>query len=150
MHPDPHDSGEKDLELGPPQNEPQATDFAERAFRSASISASSNTSSYTSSLETDGGQDFLSRVQTAQTQQSAAGGLERNITALSRIATQRSQHDATVGAGPTLRRRPTSPLPEFGGGKSMPPPLPERELFVVEFAGVKDSLHPQNWSSKRK
>ncbi|KAJ6030079.1 hypothetical protein N7499_012497 [Penicillium canescens] len=39
----------------------------------------------------------MTRVQTAQTQRDA--GLERHPTALSRIATQHSQHNATVGAG---------------------------------------------------
>ncbi|KAL4870635.1 hypothetical protein BDV12DRAFT_184266 [Aspergillus spectabilis] len=74
-------------------------------------------------------------------------GLERHPTALSRIATQRSQHTATVGA---LRSRPSiKPLPEFGAGKPYPPPLPEKEEYVVEFAGPDDPLHPQNWPTRK-
>jgi DHA1 family multidrug resistance protein-like MFS transporter len=42
------------------------------------------------------------------------------------------------------------PLAEFGAGKPYPPPLPEREEYVVEFAGPDDPLHPQNWSIKKK
>ena len=147
-----HDLEEKDVELDTDElhHQPQATDFAERAFRSPSISTSNDTSSYTSSTETNANQDFISRVQTAQTQQSAGGGgLENNLTALGRIATIRSQHSATVGAGPALRR-PKSPLPEFGGGKPLPPPLPEREMYVVDFVGVDDPTHPQNWSVGKK
>ena len=75
--------------------------------------------------------------------------LERNLTALSRIHTQRSQHSATVGRGPKSRDFGT-PLPEFGGGKSYPPPLPEREEYVVEFDGELDPLHAMNWPLKKK
>ncbi|KGY14591.1 hypothetical protein PABG_12545 [Paracoccidioides brasiliensis Pb03] len=57
--------------------------------------------------------------------------LERHPTALSRIATQRSQHSATVGAG--LRPHPSrKTLPPFGAGKPYPPPLPEREEYFKE------------------
>lgn len=91
--------------------------------------------------------DFMSRVQTATSQWET--GLERHPTALSRIATQRSQHIATVGAGVKLRPI-TKPLPEFGAGKPYPPPLPAREEYVVEFAGPDDPLHPQNWSTSKK
>ncbi|EFW19866.1 hypothetical protein D8B26_003635 [Coccidioides posadasii str. Silveira] len=75
--------------------------------------------------------------------------LERHPTALSRIATQRSQHSATVGAS-FRSRTPKGPLPAFGAGKPYPPPLPEKEEYVVEFDGPDDPLHPQNWSMKRK
>ncbi|WEW55571.1 hypothetical protein PRK78_001002 [Emydomyces testavorans] len=75
--------------------------------------------------------------------------LEQHPTALSRIATHRSQHSATVGAG-VRSRVPKGPLPAFGAGKPYPPPLPEKEEYVVEFDGPDDPLHPQNWSMKRK
>ena len=91
--------------------------------------------------------DFMSRVQTATSQWET--GLERHPTALSRIATQRSQHIATVGAGVKLRPI-TKPLPEFGAGKPYPSPLPAREEYVMEFAGPDDPLHPQNWSTSKK
>ncbi|KAL2819933.1 major facilitator superfamily domain-containing protein [Aspergillus cavernicola] len=71
--------------------------------------------------------DRMSRMQTAQTQ--PGYGLELHPTAISRIATQRSQHSATVAA---LRSRPSrKPLPEFGAGKPYPPPLPEKEEVLV-------------------
>ncbi|KAF2172926.1 hypothetical protein M409DRAFT_62578 [Zasmidium cellare ATCC 36951] len=79
--------------------------------------------------------------------------LERHPTALSRIQTGRSQHSQTVGA--SLRSRTTSrhtkqPLPNFGAGKPFPPPLPDREEYVVEFDGPNDPLHAQNWPLKKK
>ncbi|KAL4963195.1 MFS transporter [Aspergillus stella-maris] len=90
--------------------------------------------------------DRMVRTQTAQTH--PGYGLERHPTALSRIATQRTQHSATVG---TLRTRTSrKPLPEFGAGKPYPPPLPEREEYVVEFAGPDDPMHPQNWPTRKK
>ena len=75
--------------------------------------------------------------------------LERHPTALSRIETHRSQHSATVGRTATSRSA-KKPLPRFGGGKEYPPLLPEREEYVVEFDGVDDPLHPQNWPMKKK
>lgn len=84
---------------------------------------------------------------------------ERNPEAISRIETHRSQHAGTVGArldGPsrltkTLSRRKTEkPLSEMGAGKPYPPPLPDREEYVVEFMGVDDPLHAQNWPMKKK
>ena len=79
-------------------------------------------------------------------------GLERHPTALSRIETHRGQHGATVGASLTSRTlsRQTKPLPAFGAGKAYPPPLPDREEYVVEFDGPHDPLHPQNWPFSKK
>jgi MFS transporter, DHA1 family, multidrug resistance protein len=75
--------------------------------------------------------------------------LERHPTELSRIATQRSQHSATVGR--TLKSRDSRrPLPAFGAGKPYPPPLPSQEQYVVEFDGPDDPMHAQNWPLKRK
>lgn len=77
--------------------------------------------------------------------------LERHPTELSRIHTARSQHDNTVGRGPRSKSRDSGkPLPAFGGGKSLPPPLPDREAYVVEFEGPDDPYHPQNWPLKKK
>ena len=79
--------------------------------------------------------------------------LERHPTALSRIQTSRTQASYTIAA--SLRSRTTTrqskkPLPNFGGGKPFPPPLPEREEYVVEFDGPTDPLHAQNWPLKKK
>lgn len=104
---------------------------------------SSSLGSISSSSSSDGAvEPIMSRIQTSYT-------LERHPTALSRIATQRSQHSGTVGA--TLRSRASNkPLPPFGAGKSYPPPLPAKEAYVVEFDGPDDPLHPQNWPTKKK
>ncbi|KAI5286267.1 hypothetical protein KEM54_006920 [Ascosphaera aggregata] len=88
--------------------------------------------------------EHLSRTSTRQT-------LDNDITALSRIATQRSQHTGTVGADPkSLSREESRPLPPFGRGKPYPPPLPSSDEYVVEFDGPNDPLHPQNWGSMKK
>jgi DHA1 family multidrug resistance protein-like MFS transporter len=112
-----------------------------------------------SSSSSSSGTEGIRRLDTATgmsrlaTQKDNPGVLERNATAMSRIQTQRSQHSATVGAGlksRTLRTETRKPLPAFGGGKEYPPPLPEREEYVVEFDGVDDPLHAQNWPAKKK
>ena len=72
--------------------------------------------------------------------------LDRHPTSLSRIQTQRSQHEGTVG-GRSLKshtRESRKPLPNFGGGKPYPPNLPEREEYVVEFDGPDDPYHPHS------
>lgn len=85
---------------------------------------------------------------------------ERNPEALRRIETHRSQHQQTVGTrtapstsriSSTLsRRRTEKPLPSLGAGKPYPPLLPDREEYVVEYDGVDDPLHAQNWPMKKK
>ncbi|KAK5675521.1 hypothetical protein LTS10_011965 [Elasticomyces elasticus] len=116
---------------------------------SAEITASSVSSA--SSGESIERQEIgVSRVSTVH---EAAFDLERHPTALSRIQTQRSQHSQTIGASLRSRtntRNSKKPLPEFGAGKPYPPPLPEREEYVVEFTGADDPLHAQNWPLKKK
>lgn len=87
------------------------------------------------------------------TQRDDVSDLERHLTALSRIQTGRSQHSNTIGVGlrsRTTTRQSKTPMPNFGGGKPFPPPLPEREEYVVEFDGPDDPLHAQNWPLKKK
>ncbi|KZF25574.1 MFS multidrug transporter [Xylona heveae TC161] len=111
------------------------------------IPTSSSTSSSSSSARGNV-QATMSHVPT-QGDQLDRDQLEREQTALSRIHTQRSQHSGTVGK--SLRSRMSQkPLPEFGGGKSYPPPLPAKEEYVVEFTGVDDPLHAQNWPFRKK
>ncbi|KAF2182138.1 major facilitator superfamily [Zopfia rhizophila CBS 207.26] len=109
----------------------------------ASTSSSSSSSSASSVAERDVG---MSRL---PTQRDEVVDLERHPTALSRIQTIRSQHSATVGAS-LKSRQSRKPLPEFGAGKPYPPPLPAREEYVVEFDGVDDPLHAQNWRLRKK
>lgn len=104
--------------------------------------------------------DTTGALSRTPTQHETDHDLERHPTALSRIHTHRSQHSATVGAGAglgggigvfrTRSSKASKPLPAFGGGKPYPPPLPEREEYVVEFDGPDDPLHPQNWHMKKK
>ena len=84
-----------------------------------------------------------------RTQNDNPQAVERIATAMSRIETQRTQHSATVGAA-GKRRKSLAPLPAFGAGKPYPPPLPEREEYVVEFDGADDPLHAQNWPLRKK
>lgn len=73
--------------------------------------------------------------------------LDRHPTAVARIEHHRLQHMQTVGSRKT---KEGIELPEFGGGKPYPPPLPEREEYVVEFSGHDDPRHPQNFPFKKK
>lgn len=139
------------------------------ARRSSSVSSSSSTSSSSTvpqlqEIRTHHESSGRGRRDTV----SSAGGVsgilyrhptERDPEAISRIETHRSQHAGTVGArttGPsritrTLSRRKTEkPLSEMGAGKPYPPPLPDREEYVVEFMGADDPLHAQNWPMKKK
>ena len=108
-----------------------------RTHTASSTATSLISSSDASGVERDGD---MSRL---PTQRDDVVDLERHPTALSRIYTQRSQHSETVGG--TLKSRTSrKPLPAFGAGKAYPPPLPEREQYVVEFDGFDDPLHAQN------
>ncbi|KAL6852911.1 hypothetical protein ACO1O0_007459 [Amphichorda felina] len=130
---------EAEREASAERYEHRASEEIERVLSASS--ASSSTSSHHSVL-----QHQMSRITTQN-------DLERHPTALSRIATQRSQHQSTVGSGLRSRvstRADRKPLPPFGAGKPYPPPLPEREEYVVEFDGLKDPLHSQNWPLRKK
>ena len=133
---------------------------------STSSSASSRTSEQGARLEeirTARSTNTRPRGFTDSTQQSSGTILQRHPTerhpvALTRIETHRSQHAGTVGASQVpsrlsrtiTRRRTEKPLPNIGAGKPFPPPLPEREEYVVEFDGHDDPLHAQNWPMKKK
>ena len=89
------------------------------------------------------------REEMAISQANTQRDLERHPTELSRIETHRTQHSGTVGRTITSRKS-KKPLPNFGGGKEYPPPLPAQEEYVVEFDGPDDPMHPQNWPLKKK
>ncbi|KAJ5176422.1 Major facilitator superfamily multidrug transporter FLU1 [Penicillium canariense] len=136
-----------DLEKGsaPPRPTSSLSQSVNReAYHSDSVS-STEAPSVSSSQDAF---DCLFQVQTVQSHHGA--GLERHPTALERIATQRSQHNATVGAGRKQKWEEAGPLPDFGAGKPYPAPLPDKEEYVVEFAGRDDPLHPQNWPTSKK
>jgi DHA1 family multidrug resistance protein-like MFS transporter len=117
----------------------RGSDEIERVASNISTSTSSSHGSQSRSRPTAAG---MSRTPTQH-------DLERNPTMLSRIETARSQHSGTVGRSLTSRKS-KKPLPAFGAGKPYPPPLPNREDYVVEFDGPDDPLHAQNWPLKKK
>lgn len=89
------------------------------------------------------------RTRVGMSRVSTQADLERHPTELSRIATARSQHTATVGRS-LKSRESKKPLPAFGAGKDYPPQLPAREEYVVEFDGPGDPYHSQNWPFRKK
>jgi DHA1 family multidrug resistance protein-like MFS transporter len=106
------------------------------------------TSSSASSGSSDRGSVFR---RTNMSRISTQNDLERHPTALSRIATQKSQHVNTVGGSVrTESRASRKPMPAFGGGKPYPPLLPAQDEYVVEFDGPDDPLHAQNWPLRKK
>ncbi|KAJ4367563.1 hypothetical protein N0V83_007147 [Neocucurbitaria cava] len=118
----------------------------EEIARTTTMSSIATTSTSSSDASEPAREGTMSRL---PTQRDDTVDLERHATALSRIETQRTQHSQTVGG--SVRSRPSrKPLPGFGAGKPYPPPLPEREAYVVEFDGVDDPLHAQNWPLKKK
>ncbi|KAF2439556.1 MFS general substrate transporter [Karstenula rhodostoma CBS 690.94] len=151
---------------------PHAKETEEVASRRSSSASSSSSTSSSSTTHTPGLEEIRThnassargRRDTFSTVGAGSGILyrhptERNPEALSRIETIRSQHAGTVGARPTgpsritrtlSRRRTEKPLSEMGANKPYPPPLPDREEYVVEFMGVDDPLHAQNWPMKKK
>ncbi|KAG8528107.1 uncharacterized protein KY384_007023 [Bacidia gigantensis] len=108
--------------------------------RQSTASGSSSSSSSSASVI---------REEMAMAQVNTRPDLERHPTAISRIETHRTQHSGTVGRTVTSRAS-KRPLPNFGGGKEYPPPLPAQEEYVVEFDGPDDPLHPQNWPLSKK
>ena len=139
------DSFDRDLEkaerdASPERFPPRKPEEIEHLQRN--VTASSTLTGSTSSRQVVREEMGMSRVNTQR-------DLERHPTALSRIHTQRSQHVGTVGRS-LKSRESRKPLPEFGAGKSYPPPLPSQEEYVVEFDGPQDPLHPQNWPMRKK
>jgi MFS transporter, DHA1 family, multidrug resistance protein len=125
-------------EASPRRYNGRQSDEIERVLSASSVStSSSDATSVRRTVNRDPTADGMSRVSTQ-------ADLERHPTELSRIHTARSQHSATVGR--SLRGRESrKPLPAFGAGKPFPPPLPDREEYVVEFDGPDDPMHAQNW-----
>jgi MFS transporter, DHA1 family, multidrug resistance protein len=118
---------------------------AERRAERRASRASTSSSSTGSDASTPSARARLSSAATASLARTRTHPIEQH-----RTETHRLQHSQTVGAHPTKSRVPSTPLPEFGGGKPYPPPLPEREEYVVEYDGKDDPLHPQNWHFRKK
>ena len=97
----------------------------------------------------------LEAIRTARMSRTQTNRINRSEThpeALNRIETHRTQHSGTVGTGIKSRKSTSTapPLPPMGAGKPYPPNLPDREEYVVEFDGVDDPTHAQNWPMSRK
>ena len=109
----------------------------------SSVSTASGTTSSSSSYSHHGG--LRSRATTSDIERRSTHPVE-----VHRTETHRLQHSHTLAATKTEVRDSRRPLPDFGGGKPYPPPLPEQEQYVVEYSGPDDPLHPQNWPFRRK
>lgn len=95
--------------------------------------------------------DYRPRASRAQTERSLGRVTTSHPLEIHRTETHRLQQTATVGGSlKTHTRESRRPLPPMGGAKPYPPPLPEREEYVVEFDGHDDPLHPQNWKFNKK
>lgn len=143
-----------------------ASPLSRQTTSSSSTSSTSSDSTHSARLEeirTAHSTPARNRRPTVNSQTSSGNYLtlhptERDPEAIRRIETHRSQHAGTVGASRVdsrlsrtlTRRRTEKPLPNLGAGKPFPPPLPDREEYVVEFDGVDDPTHPQNWPMKKK
>jgi len=133
--------------------EPEKVERHEQIARTST--ASTNSTSSTTSSDASEAERNAGHMSRLPTQRDTEGEVlaERHPTALSRIHTQRSQHTNTVGSGLRSRthtRESKKPLPALGAGKPYPPPLPEREEYVVEFDGHDDPLHAMNWPLRKK
>ena len=128
----PSSSGMEEVEA--PFSPTEKEEKREKLSRQATASTSSRSSIEPAAERQD---TSISRMTTRH----ESINLARHPTALSRVQTGRSQQSHTVGA--SLRSRTTTrhsktPLPNFGDGKDYPPPLPEREEYVVGFDGPND------------
>ncbi|KAF7549342.1 hypothetical protein G7046_g8376 [Stylonectria norvegica] len=137
---------EFERDASPQRYQRRASNEIERVLTSSSVSSAASSVNHSRRASRRDNMNEMSRISTQN-------DLERHPTALSRIATGRSQHNATVGSG--IRslmssRASRRPLPNFGAGKPFPPPLPEQEEYVVEFDGPDDPLHSQNWPLRKK
>lgn len=75
--------------------------------------------------------------------------IDRHPTAIERIEAHKLQHSQTVGSRRVFTGEGEE-LPDFGGGKPYPAPLPAREEYVVEFSGFDDPRHAQNFTFNKK
>ncbi|KLU81547.1 polyamine transporter 2 [Magnaporthiopsis poae ATCC 64411] len=134
-------------EASPELYNSRASHEIERVLSASSVSTTSSDGS--SVRRSRAAAATAAPVNVGMSRVSTQADLERHPTELSRINTARSQHSATVGR--SIRSRESrKPLPAFGAGKPFPPPLPDREEYVVEFDGPDDPLHAQNWPLNKK
>ena len=119
--------------------------------------SASSSSSSVSSAQREEIRGQSSRQRNMSTVSKTSTRMERDVmayldphpTAIERVENHRLQHMQTVGSK-KLFSRDGIELPDFGGGKTYPPPLPEREVYVVEFSGHDDPRHAQNFKMSKK
>ncbi|KAF2172484.1 hypothetical protein M409DRAFT_50176 [Zasmidium cellare ATCC 36951] len=120
----------------------------EQAERAESVSSSSSSSIRTGAVNASHRPSVATRAST-RFEDEFMHYLDRHPTAVKRMQDHRLQHSQTVGSTKVTTSDGT-PLPSFGGNKPYPPPLPDREEYVVEFDGHEDLRHAQNWPLKKK
>lgn len=128
----PSSSGVEEVEA--PLSAPENEEKQEKLERQVTASTSSKSSIELAAQRQD---TTISRMTTRH----ESINLARHPTALSRVQTGRSQQSHTVGASlrsRTITRHSKTPLPNFGDGKEYPPPLPDRDEYVVGFDGPND------------
>lgn len=71
---------------------------------------------------------------------------------MSRASISRTQSRRLAGAEGLYEAASlsTEPLPPMGGGKEIPPMLPDQDPYMVEFDGPDDPLFPINWKLSKK
>ena len=136
-------------EASPERYNSRASHEIERVLSASSVSTTSSDGSSVRRSRAAAGGGGAAAADVGMSRVSTQADLERHPTELSRINTARSQHSATVGRG-IRSRESRKPLPAFGAGKPYPPPLPDREEYVVEFDGPDDPMHAQNWPLSKK
>ncbi|KAK5129381.1 hypothetical protein LTR08_003541 [Meristemomyces frigidus] len=154
-----HESDSRDPGVPQQEGEERREEVEEQPHRDGRhMSTASSVLSSVSSVSNNGGvRQRPSRLESALTVTRTSTRLEktfmeyldRHPTAVKRIQDHRLQHSMTVGTTKTGASASTQ-LPEFGGGKPYPPPLPDQEEYVVEFDGQDDPKHAQNWPMKKK
>ncbi|KAK9466137.1 major facilitator superfamily domain-containing protein [Lipomyces arxii] len=117
-------------------------------------SSDSNNDSYTTELEPVLSLEMRKEFEEAGVPLSTiiSHGSPDDPVMLERIGSAISIASETVGgAGAHKLDAKDANLPAFGGGKKYPPLIPyERDVFVVEYDGPDDPLHPQNFSTWKK
>ena len=139
---------DRDLEKAETEASPERFNTSGQDFQHGGVPKKVERKGTTSTTSSSSSR-FVVREEMAISRANTQRDLERHPTALSRIETHRTQHSGTVGRSITSRKS-KKPLPNFGGGKDYPPPLPAQEEYVVEFDGPDDPMHPQNWPMRKK
>lgn len=91
------------------------------------------------------------------------GDLEGNPEPAASGADELSRYESSANASRALSRLVTGsdklieeanntdePLPKMGGGRDYPPPISDKERYLVSFDGPDDPTNPQNWPLMKK